>query len=135
MKVFFYGLFMDVDLLAKQGVAVERVTIGWVNDFAIRISQRATLVREAGGQAYGVLMDVDAGDLERLYAGTSVADYAPETLLVNTQNGNVIEATCYNLPAEKIVGENKEYAQKLLNLAKKLDFPASYTDQILRVSK
>ncbi len=135
MKVFFYGLFMDVDLLAKQGVVSESISTGWVNDFALRISKRATLMRKAGDQAYGVLMDISSSELEALYAEDSVADYVPETLMVNTQDGTKIEAVCYNLPQEKIVGENKEYAQLLLALALKLGFPDSYTVQILRATQ
>lgn len=135
MKVFFYGLFMDVDVLAKKGVVPESVNIGWVNDFVIRISERATLVRKLEGQVYGVVMDIAASDLDVLYAEESVADYDPEALFVFTQDGNNTGAICYNLPQEKIVGENKDYARSLLMLTKKLGFPQSYTDQILRVSQ
>lgn len=135
MKVFFYGLFMDVDVLAKQGVVPESVSMGWIDDFVIRISQRATLVREAGGRAYGVLMDVNSSDIERLYAEESVADYVAETVCVNTEGSGQVEAACYNLPHEKIVGENREYAKLLLKLVRRLSFPKAYTEQILRASR
>lgn len=134
MKVFFYGLFMDVDLLVKQGIAPENVSIGWVDDFVIRISQRATMMQNAGGRVYGVLMDVNSGDLERLYAEESVADYVAETVCVKLEDGEQVDAACYNLPQEKIVGENKDYAKQLLKLASRLSFPKSYTEQILRAS-
>ena len=135
MKVFFYGLFMDVDLLAKQGVVPERVSTGWVSDFALKISQRATLVRTAGRQAHGLVMDITSSELEALYSDASVADYVPETLIVNMRDGSSTEALCYNLPLNKIAGEKKEYAKLLLALAMKLGFPTSYTDQILRASQ
>jgi len=135
MKLFFYGFFMDVDILAKKGITPKNVTAGWVDDFAVRISERATLVREVGGRVYGLAMDIATNDAEALYSADSVADYEPESLSVNTLDGKRIEAICYNLPAEKIVGENKEYAKKLFALAEKLDFPGSYTDQIKQAAQ
>jgi len=135
MKVFFYGLFMDADVLAKQGVVPESVSIGWVDDFVIQISQRATMMREVGGRVYGTLMDVNAGDLKGLYAEESVADYVAETVCVKLEGGGQADAACYNLPQEKIVGKNKEYAKQLLKLASRLSFPKSYTEQIMRASR
>lgn len=130
MRVFFYGLFMDEGLLATNGVKPSEVNLGFVDGYGLRIGERATLVRRPDSRAYGALMDIAASDATDLYAEESVADYLPEPVVVELLDGTQVEATCYNLPGDKITGTNKEYADSLLHIATKLGFPASYLDQI-----
>lgn len=40
MRVFFYGLFMDVSLLATKGITPSEVALGFVEDFELRIGER-----------------------------------------------------------------------------------------------
>src|SRR5437762_5471904 len=55
IDAFFYGLFMDIDILREADVAPINPRRAYVDDFALRIGQRATLLPSAGGRAYGVL--------------------------------------------------------------------------------
>lgn len=130
MKVFFYGLFMDESLLATKRIKPSNVRLGFVDGYALRIGERATLVRSPGGRAYGAMMDIAPHQATELYAEESVADYLPEPVIVDLMDGTRVEATCYNLPDDKITGTNKEYADSLLNVATRLGFPDSYLDQI-----
>lgn len=130
VRIFFYGLFMDEKLLVTKGLKPRAVTVGFVDDYGVHIGARATLVSRPGARAYGVIMDIAAQEVADLYAEDSVADYVPETVMVDLMTGRCLEATCYNLPAAKIVGVNKDYAQSLLNLATKLGFPDEYLEQI-----
>ena len=134
MRVFFYGLFMDADLLLDKGVAPTAVEPGFVNDFALRIGDRATLAPEGGSRAYGLLITLTRGEAEALYAEASVSDYLPEAVRVDLMDGRTVEATCYNLPADKIAGANKAYAAALLKLATKLGFPKSYLAEISKAA-
>lgn len=135
MRVFFYGLFMDHALLAKNGVTPSNAVIGHVDGFGLRIGERATLLRNPDGRAYGVMMDIDPSDAKTLYSEDSVADYLPESVCVVTEDGSKFDATCYNLPIDKVTGTNKEYAESLLVVATKLGFPVSYLDQILQAGR
>ena len=130
MRVFFYGLFMDKDLLFNKGIEPSQNEPGFVDGYELRIGERATLVRSAGGRAYGVVMELDSADVGALYAEDSVSDYVPEAVTVELIDGESIEATCYNLPAEKVAGANRDYAQALLKVATGLGFPETYLDQI-----
>jgi hypothetical protein len=130
VQVFFYGLFMDEGLLAAKGIRPSEVSIGYVNGYALRIGQRATLVRCPDSRAYGVLMDIAADEAEALYADDSVADSLPEPVTVELVDGARVEAACYNLPGDKVTGSNKRYAELLLGLATRLHFPASYLEEI-----
>ncbi len=130
MRVFFYGLFMDERLLAAKGITPSEVNLGFVDGWGLRIGERATLVRRPGSRVYGAMMDIAPGDATELYAEQSVADYLPEPVIVELLDGTQAEAICYNLPGDKITGTNREYAESLLDVATKLNFPDSYLEQI-----
>ena len=130
VRVFFYGLFMDESLLAAKGIRPSEVKVGFVDGYELRIGERATLVRGPDGRAYGVLMDIAQNEATALYSEASVADYSPEPVIVELRDGTRVEATCYNLPGDKVTGTNREYAESLLDLAARLGFPDSYLDQI-----
>lgn len=132
MRIFFYGLFMDERLLATKAITPTNKVIGYVDGFDLHIGERATLLRQPGGRTYGVVMDISPSDARDLYSADSVADYLPEPVTVETLNGSRLDATCYNLPPDKITGTNKAYAKALLELATKLELPDSYLDQIVQ---
>lgn len=132
MEVFFYGLFMDEQLLAKKGVSVSGIRPGFLDGYGLRIGQRATLVRDPKRRAWGVVMTITAREAELLYAEPGVADYEAEPVTVALLDGSKVEATCYNLPVDKITGTNRDYARALLALASRLGFPEAYLDDIRR---
>lgn len=130
MNVFFYGLFMDVTLLAEKGISPGTTAIGYVEGFALRIGQRATLIPAAGKRAYGVMISISSHDANALYGESSVADYAPEPVVVKVADGRKVAATCYNLTADKVAGTNKAYAEALWKLAEQLGLPEHYLAEI-----
>jgi hypothetical protein len=130
VRVFFYGLFMDQNLLAAKGIESSEARIGFLDGYALRIGERATLVRDPDFCAWGVVMEIAPDKATELYAEESVADYSPEPVIVELMDGKQVEATCYNLPGDEVIGTNKEYAESLLEVATRLDFPQSYLDQI-----
>jgi len=135
MNVFFYGLFMDENLLAKKGIAASNAVVGYVDGFRLRIGERATLQRCAGARAYGVMMAVSPNEVRELYAESSVADYVPASVTVELMDGSNAEASCYNLPSNKVTGTNKGYAEALLEVANRLGLPESYLGQIRQAGR
>lgn len=132
MNVFFYGLFMDEALLAKKGIFPTNVEIGYVDGFKLRIGERATLIRSAGSRSYGVMMTIAPDEADALYTESSVADYVPESVIVELPDCEKIEATCYNLPVDKVTGTNKSYAEALWDVASNLGLPEHYLAEIRR---
>jgi Gamma-glutamyl cyclotransferase, AIG2-like len=130
VMVFFYGLFMDESLLASKGVRPIDSTVGYVDGYSLRIGKRATLLPEANGRAYGVLMKIAPEDVVALYSEQSVADYVAEPVVVTLPGDIQVSAVCYNLPAARLAGTNPEYAAALLTLAAKLGLPDGYLRQI-----
>lgn len=132
MDVFFYGLFMDVDILASNGVFPTRQDIGYLQDYTLKIGNRASLIPSKDTRAYGVLMTVDSDKMHDLYAEPSVADYIPEEITVVLNTGETLAGICYNLPAELLTGTNTSYAKSLYKLAKKIGLPIDYQQTIKR---
>lgn len=130
IMVFFYGLFMDESLLASKGVHATERTVGFVDGYGLRIGERATLVPDSNSRAYGMVMKVAAEDVAALYSEQSVADYVAEPVVVTLPGDMRVPAVCYNLPAAKLVGTNREYAAALLALATRLGLPEAYLRQI-----
>jgi len=63
IEAFFYGLSMDLDVLREAGVTPLTPRRAYVDDFALRIGRRATLLPAAGARAYGMLYTVTPAEL------------------------------------------------------------------------
>src|SRR5262245_37271568 len=114
IAVFFYGLFMDVDLLRARGVQPAHVRDASVAGFALRIGQRATLIPAANARTFGLLMELTQAEIDRLYADASVRTYRPEAVIAECTDGSSVPALCFNLVNEPRPEEaNPEYAAKL----------------------
>jgi hypothetical protein len=135
VRVFFYGLFMDENLLARKGIKPSEINLGFVDGYGLRIGERATLIRCPDSRAYGAMMDIAPSDATELYSEESVSGYVPEPVIVELMDGKQVEATCYNLPSDKVTGTNKRYADSLLEIATRLDFPDFYLDQIRQAGR
>jgi hypothetical protein len=124
---FFYGLFMDQDLLRAKGLMPERDEIGWVENLELRIGPRAALSPLPGGRVFGVVMSLTLEEVERLYAEPSVSAYRPQAVLVHLSSGGLVSALCYNLPQPPSPAErHPDYAAKLREAATRVGLPPEY---------
>ena len=131
IDAFFYGLFMDIDILREADVAPVNPRRAYVDDFALRIGQRATLLPSAGGRAYGMLFALTHSELERLYTAPGLEQYRPEAVLARPLEGTSAPALCYNLrEAPRPHERNPEYAARLQRAPTKLDFPQEYVASV-----
>jgi hypothetical protein len=131
IDVFFYGLFMDMELLQQQGIQPAHVRRARVEGFDLVIAERATLVPRAARTVFGVLISLTHEDVMHLYAEASVQDYRPEAVLAITEDGQGIPALCYNLTTPPTSpAANRAYAEALLDLAWRLGFPDAYQARI-----
>ena len=128
---FFYGLFMDVTVLAGSGVVPMNPRRGYVDDFALRIGNRATLIPYPGGRAYGMLVALTQRELERLYSAPGLDQYRPEAVLACRLDGGSVPALCYNLLVEPRADErNPNYAARLQQVLRDLCFPSEYVTSL-----
>ena len=131
IEVFFYGLFMDLDLLRTKGANPVNVRSASLPGFSLRIGQRATLVPAPVGRSLGLVMQLTHDEIDRLYSDPSVKTYRPEPVEAELNDGSRIPALCFNLPVAPSPEEaNPDYAAKLRDLARRLGFPSHYIESI-----
>lgn len=121
---------MDEALLADKGIHPEESIAASVEGYRLIIGERATLIPNAGHRAYGVLMTLDAHDVDALYSDASVADYRPESVDIDLPDGRRSTAVTYLLPEHRVTGTNREYAKALHALASRLGFPDGYLSEL-----
>jgi hypothetical protein len=129
-SVFFYGLFMDEDLLQEKGLNPSAAIIAYVTGYGLRIGERATLMQSSQERSYGSVIQLDEEEIEILYSDKSVEDYVPEEVTAINTNGSRLTAVSYILPISKLSGQNREYAKSLAVVARKIGLPAQYIDEI-----
>ena len=127
VDAFFYGLFMDLDLLRESGVSPMNPRRAQLDSYGLRIGQRATLLPEIGARAYGMLVSLTHAELDRLYAAPGLEQYRPEAVLAHPLDGAPTAALCYNLREAPAPHEqNPDYAARLQRALRKHDFPPEY---------
>lgn len=131
-RIFFYGLYMDIDLLRGMGLRPEIVGPAKLPDYKIRIGNRASLVRAIGSASYGVLLDLPEEDASALYSRPEVDGYQPESVEVHLLSDESRQrALCYLLPQDKLGADmNTEYVVKLAALVRELGLPLEYAHEI-----
>ena len=131
VDVFFYGLFMDQNLLRSRGIAALNPRPASVEGFGLRLGKRATLVPARDERSYGVVMGLTHRDLNELYSAPGLEHYQPEAVTCTTFAGEVVSALCYNLTHAPAPDEvNEEYAAQLRVVLAKLGFPAEYVEGV-----
>ena len=75
VTAFFYGLFLDPEILVKLGYTPNNVQIAKLNNYQLIIGERANLVRSDSNHVWGNLIDLNQNDINALYSEKSVADY------------------------------------------------------------
>lgn len=131
VDIFFYGLFMDRELLEDKNVLPTDVRLAAVPGFALRIGTRAAMVPTANEQVHGALMKLSHADIEKLYSDPSVRAYRPEPVLASLRNGATVAALCYNLPEPPAPDEhNADYATRLRAVAQRIGLPSEYVASI-----
>lgn len=124
---FFYGLFMDSDILRESHVAAVSPRRAYVDGYVLCIGRRATLVPAPGARAYGMVFALTHDEIEQLYSGPGLEHYRPEAILAHSMEGGTLPALCYNLREAPGPDEsNTEYAARLRAVLGKLEFPPEY---------
>ncbi|WP_432947517.1 gamma-glutamylcyclotransferase family protein [Kribbella sp. CA-253562] len=125
INVFFYGLYMDPDLLGDRGVQPRDPRRASVADYSLRIGTQATLLRCTGAHAWGVVYALTHDEVDVLYG--ALPTYRAEPVLARTVNGQFVPALCYILFDPPQPGEaNPDYAAALTAAAQRLGLPIDH---------
>ena len=114
-EVFFYGLYMDPKILESKGVNPRNPRVVKVKGYKLRIGKLATLLRDEGSEAYGIVYSLTHSEIYKLYTGSGLNEYVSESLMAYTRDNHILSVLCCNLltPPEKDES-NIEYENKLM---------------------
>jgi len=130
---FFYGSYMNFDVLKGVNLALEQWEAAKLSGFDIRIQPRANLIRSDQHCVYGIIATATHQELARLYAHAKDVlgeTYLPEAVLVETRDGKWKPALCYICPAMEPKPADNAYVERIAKPARELGFPAWYIERI-----
>jgi hypothetical protein len=126
--VFFYGSFINLDVLRRGGLVPDLVEVARLDGFDIVIHPLANLVRSDQHSVYGILVKATHAELGRLYdyardklGGT----YLPEAVLAET-TGGWRPALCYIAPQMEPGTPSNDYIDRIVIPARQHGFPVWY---------
>ncbi|NUM75250.1 gamma-glutamylcyclotransferase [candidate division KSB1 bacterium] len=126
---FFYGSYMNFDVLKEVDLMPERWEVAKLYGFDIRIQPRANLIRSDQHCVYGIIATATHEELQRLYAhaqGVLGEVYLPEAVLIETLDGKWLPALCYICPEMQPRPAAEDYLDRIIKPAKALGFPQWY---------
>jgi hypothetical protein len=131
-RVFFYGLFMDVNLLRERGCTPLSDTLARLDDYRLVVGQaKSTVVRSAGDSVWGRAMDIEDVELATLYAGEQYASYVATPVALKLATAKRCEAVCFIRP--RVPGDDAPdpaYLAALIHTAQAVGLPDEYVQTI-----
>jgi hypothetical protein len=131
--VFFYGSYMNFDVLREVEIMPDESTVARLDGFDIRIEPRANLVRSDQHCVYGIASTATHAEFGRLYAhAQNVLGelYLPEAVPVQTVGGLWRPAPCYICPAMVSRPPENAYVERVLKPAREFGFPPWYVERL-----
>jgi cation transport regulator ChaC len=132
--VFFYGSYMNFDVLAEVGLKPRAWETASLPGFDIVIGPRANLVRAERAVVWGVNATATHAELDRLYSAHAKAllgeTYLPEAVLTHTASGAVRPAMTYICPHMEPRPADPAYVERIAAPARQNGFPAWYVARI-----
>ncbi len=123
--VFFYGLYMDPQALAQKAVDARHPRIARVDGYRLRIGHKATLLREEGGVAHGMVYALTHAEINALYRDAGLDDYAAEALLAQVGETSLPVLCCNLIVPPEEDETNPAYREKLLAAMTRLGVPTT----------
>ncbi len=127
---FFYGSFINRDVLQQGGYVLDKFEVARLWGFDIRIAPLAHLVRSDRHCVYGIAAPITHEGLRRLYAQDWVGTYLPEPVVVETLDGKWRPAFCYLAPPHDPRPAANDYIDRIAGPARQFGFPDWYVARL-----
>jgi len=123
VDVFFYGLYMDEDILLTKGVKIRNPRKAYVKDYVLRVGKMATLLRTKNNEAHGLVYELTHKEIDILYKDSGLSEYVSEAIEIQVENKSIPALVC-NLITPPLEDEiNEVYVEKLFVCMKKYKLP------------
>ncbi len=132
VKIFFYGSFMDLEVLRTLGVVPKRFETAELKNWGITFSPMATLVRSEGDSVYGTIAELSRDEVRMLYSKGDLKRYYPVDITVSTKGNELVPVVCYLSKSGTGQTPSVEYLQRVIRAAKNLGFPPDYLARLER---
>ena len=129
---FFYGSYINFDVLKEVGLEPETWEVARLTGFDIEVAPRANLVRSDVASVFGIVTTATHEELSLLYAHAKDVlgeTYLPEAVLVETLDGKWRPALCYICPHMELRPADPAYLDRILGPARRYGFPQLYLDR------
>ena len=135
VNVFFYGSYMNFDVLAEVGIAEREYQVAYLSGYRLWISPFANLVSDNAAETFGILTQLTHAELDRLYIdhakGRLGAIYLPKAVMVHLGDAEPIPARCYISHSVETKHPDPDYIERILAAARKYKFPPTYLNHIV----
>ena len=131
--VFFYGSYMDMNILKDFDCVPEQWEVARVYGYDIVIQPRANLLRSDRNCVYGIVAAVTHDQLDQLYTRIQRdfgQTYLPEPVLAETMLGTWMPAMTYIAASMETGQPARDYVERMVKPARDLDFPAWYIERL-----
>lgn len=130
VRVFFYGSFINRDVLARSGYHPAKMEVARLDGFDIATCPLATLIPSDRDCVYGVLTMATHAQLAKVYGEEWVRGYSPEAVVVTTPDGALHPALCYIAPSPTAEAPFENYMDHIIEPARQMAFPSWYIKRL-----
>lgn len=133
VRVFFYGSYINRNVLREVDLVPESVQVARLFNHDIEIRPLANLVKSEGRCVYGILIAATHEELSRLYdhaRDVLGGVYLPEAVLVETSDGTWHPSLCYICHDMTSAPPRPDYVDRIVMPARKLGFPDWYIGRL-----
>lgn len=133
VTVFFYGSYMNLDVLKEVDLVPDRVEVARLPGFEISIRPLANLIRSDRDAVHGILVSATHRELVRLYAHARDVlggTYLPYPVVAHTLDGKLVPALCYIASDLEARPAANDYVDRILKPAREHKFPAWYIQRL-----
>jgi hypothetical protein len=133
LNIFFYGSFMDLELLRTLGVVPKTFGKAELKNWSIAFSSMATLVQSEGDSVYGTIAELSRDEVRMLYTRDDLKHYSPVDIAVATERNKRVPAQCYISKPGAGQKPSVEYLRRVIQAAESLGFPPAYLAKLRRI--
>lgn len=129
VTVFFYGSYINLDVLREVGLVPESYEVASLSGFDIEIRPLANLIRSDRCTVYGIVTAATHAELERLYQHAEHVlggIYLPEAVVCRPASGRTVPARCYISPGMEPNPADLDYVDRIVGPARSYGFPDWY---------
>ena len=130
---FFYGSYMNLEVLREVDLVPDRVEVAILAGFDIEIRPLANLVESVAHCVYGILAAATHAELDRLYTHAREVlggVYLPHPVLARSRTGQFEPALCYIAPSLPPAPAKPDYVARIVGPARSYGFPDWYVERL-----